>query len=93
VVPEAIRNFLPCSTPAAWIEAALAHPDELLIDHANCEKKAASTAVALLYRYPGRPDGSADLAAPLSRPAGQSVPGPRERVPKDWMTQLQRRRG
>ncbi len=54
MVPEAIRNFLPCSTPAAWIEAALAHPDELLIDHANCEKKAASTAVALLYRYPGR---------------------------------------
>ncbi len=43
--------------------------------------------------YYVRPDGSADLAAPLSRPAGQSVPGPRERVPKDWMTQLQRRRG
>lgn len=51
---EAIRDFLPCATPAAWIEAALAHPEELLIDHANCEKKAASTAVALLYRYPGR---------------------------------------
>jgi tRNA 2-(methylsulfanyl)-N6-isopentenyladenosine37 hydroxylase len=51
---DAIREFLPCATPAAWIEAALAHAEELLIDHANCEKKAASTALALLYRYPGR---------------------------------------
>lgn len=51
---DAIREFLPCATPAAWIEAALAHPEELLIDHANCEKKAASTAVGLLYRYPER---------------------------------------
>ena len=48
---DAIRDFLPCATPAAWVEAALAHPEELLIDHANCEKKAASTALALLYRY------------------------------------------
>ena len=56
MVPEAIRNFLPCSTPAAWIEAALAHPDELLIDHANCEKKAASTALGMLYRYVDRPE-------------------------------------
>ena len=39
------------------------------------------------------PDGSPDLAPPLSRPVEQSVPGPRERVPKDWMAQLQRRRG
>lgn len=51
---EAITVFLPCATPAAWIQAALAHPEELLIDHANCEKKAASTALGLLYRYPGQ---------------------------------------
>lgn len=31
----------------------MAHPEELLIDHANCEKKAASTALGLLYRYTG----------------------------------------
>lgn len=43
--------------------------------------------------YYVRPDGNADLAPPVSRPAGQSVPGPKERVPKDWMAQLQRRRG
>ena len=39
-------------TPAAWVEAAVAHWPELLIDHANCEKKAASTALALMFAYP-----------------------------------------
>ena len=38
-------------TPAAWVEAACASPDVLLIDHANCEKKAASTALALMFAY------------------------------------------
>lgn len=46
-----IRDFLSCATPVAWIEAALQHPAELLIDHANCEKKAAATAMHLMYRY------------------------------------------
>ncbi len=46
-----IRDFLHCATPVAWIEAALQHPVELLIDHANCEKKAAATAMHLMYRY------------------------------------------
>lgn len=51
-----IEAFLPCATPRAWIDAALAHPAELLIDHANCEKKAASTALNLMYRYVDRPE-------------------------------------
>lgn len=38
-------------TPAAWIERARASQDVLLIDHANCEKKAASTALALMFAY------------------------------------------
>ena len=38
-------------TPADWIAQALALPDVLLIDHANCEKKAASTALALMFAY------------------------------------------
>jgi tRNA-(ms[2]io[6]A)-hydroxylase len=46
-----IRHFLPCATPRAWVGWALAHPEILLIDHANCEKKAASTALNLMYRY------------------------------------------
>ena len=47
----AIRTFLLCETPRAWLNWALEHPDLLLIDHANCEKKAASTALNLMYRY------------------------------------------
>lgn len=50
LIPE-IEDFLLCNTPQAWIEQALQHPEELLIDHANCEKKAAGTAVTLMFRY------------------------------------------
>ena len=46
-----ILGFLPCATPEAWVRWALLNPDILLIDHANCEKKAASTALNLMYRY------------------------------------------
>lgn len=45
------QEFLLCETPDAWVELALQHLDILLIDHANCEKKAASTAMNLMYRY------------------------------------------
>lgn len=48
---KSIHEFLLCETPDAWIDAALAHPELLLIDHANCEKKAAGTALNLMYRY------------------------------------------
>jgi tRNA-(ms[2]io[6]A)-hydroxylase len=47
----AVREFLPCSTSEAWVQAALAHPETLLIDHANCEKKAAATALSLMHRH------------------------------------------
>ena len=53
-------SILCAPTPAAWVEDALAHLPELLQDHANCEKKAASTALALMFAYPeDRPLGSA----------------------------------
>lgn len=48
---DEIRSFLHCETPDAWVASALAEPELLLIDHANCEKKAASTALSLMYRY------------------------------------------
>jgi len=38
-------------TPVAWVEEACANTRILLIDHANCEKKAASTALALMFAY------------------------------------------
>lgn len=46
-----IQSFLLCPTPRAWVTWALQHQDVLLVDHANCEKKAASTALNLMYRY------------------------------------------
>mgnify|MGYP005734530729 FL=1 len=46
-----VREFLHGPTPKAWQRAALDHLPELLIDHANCEKKAASNAISLIYRY------------------------------------------
>lgn len=49
-----VRAFLGCATPTRWIEVALTHLPTLLIDHAHCEKKAASTALNLLFRYVDR---------------------------------------
>lgn len=46
-----IPQFLACSTPGAWVEAALADQETLLIDHKNNEFKAASTAMALIAKY------------------------------------------
>jgi|SRR5690554_4288495 len=48
---QEIHDFLPCRTPPLWIESALANQSLMLIDHAHCEKKAASTALSLMYRY------------------------------------------
>jgi tRNA-(ms[2]io[6]A)-hydroxylase len=45
-------RILRASTAAAWFELAVQRTDELLLDHANCEKKAASTALALMFAYP-----------------------------------------
>jgi len=38
-------------TPVGWVRMACESRDVLLIDHANCEKKAASTALALMFAY------------------------------------------
>lgn len=51
-----IKIFLGCETPDGWIQAALANQALLLIDHAHCEKKAASTAMTLMFRYVDRTD-------------------------------------
>ena len=57
VLVAGIQAFLPCPTPDAWVAAALQRDQEptLLIDHANCEKKAAATALALMHRYTDNP--------------------------------------
>ena len=55
-IPEELLDFLPCRTPAAWIGEALRQPEIILMDHANCEKKAAATALNLMFRYVDKPD-------------------------------------
>ena len=51
-----VLEFLNCETPKQWYVAAPDNVNLLLIDHANCEKKAAGTALSLLYRYVDRPE-------------------------------------
>ena len=42
---------LQCETPKRWLEQIEGHLDEVLIDHAHCEKKAAGTAMNLIFAY------------------------------------------
>ena len=42
---------LQSSTPQRWLDTVDAHLDEILIDHAHCEKKAAGTAMNLIFAY------------------------------------------
>ena len=54
VMPASVAAFLNSATPQQWIDEARGRVPELLRDHANCELKAASTALGFLYRYPDR---------------------------------------
>ncbi len=50
-----MKEFLYCETPDAWLDKVQSNLTTLLIDHANCEKKAAGTALNLTYRYVDKP--------------------------------------
>lgn len=43
---------LQSATRREWLLEAIDNMDQILIDHAHCEKKAASMAINLLFRYP-----------------------------------------
>jgi tRNA-(ms[2]io[6]A)-hydroxylase len=60
---------LASSSDPQWVERALSAMDEILLDHAHCEKKAASTAINLIFRYPDRPQ----LMLPLSELAREEL--------------------
>ncbi|MFO7445238.1 MAG: tRNA-(ms[2]io[6]A)-hydroxylase [Ignavibacteriaceae bacterium] len=45
---------LKCETKPGWIISALADIESVIIDHAHCEKKAASTGLSLLSAYPDK---------------------------------------
>ena len=51
---QPVRDFLGCATPDAWLREAVNQMPLLMQDHANCEKKAASTAMNLMFRYNDR---------------------------------------
>ena len=66
---DEINAFLPCPTPDRWVENALENQSLMLIDHANCEKKAASTALSLINRY----TDNFDLLNKMSRLAREEM--------------------
>jgi len=68
-VPENIAAFLDTATPDDWLDEAGKRLPEMLLDHANCELKAASTALGFLYRYPER----TALAQRMSRLAREEL--------------------
>lgn len=67
--PDFAHPLLCVSTPAEWVVQACASRDVLLIDHANCEKKAASTALALMFAYAQ----DLELTAKMSRLAREEL--------------------
>lgn len=62
-------GILAARTGADWVEEACEQWRVLLVDHANCEKKAASSALALMFAYPE----DTALARALSRLAREEL--------------------
>jgi len=60
---------LATETDPDWSRRILQDLDELLLDHAHCEKKAASTAINLIFHYQER----VELMAPLSAIAREEL--------------------
>ena len=67
--PAIVQSFIKRPTPQRWIEYALNHLDVLLVDQANCEKKAASSAISLMYRV----EDHVDFLHRLSRLAREEL--------------------
>jgi tRNA-(ms[2]io[6]A)-hydroxylase len=63
------EQILLAATPLGWVSAACERWPELLLDHLGCEKKAASTALALIFAYPE----DAALTGALSRLAREEL--------------------
>lgn len=56
VPAPATIKFLQTPTSRAWLDQALEHLDMILLDHAQCERKAAGVAMGLINRYPADGD-------------------------------------
>ncbi|AIT10337.1 tRNA hydroxylase [Candidatus Francisella endociliophora] len=64
-----IEDFLLCVTPDQWVKKALDNIELMLIDHAHCEMKAASSAMTYIYRHPDK----YDLVTRMSRIAREEL--------------------
>jgi tRNA 2-(methylsulfanyl)-N6-isopentenyladenosine37 hydroxylase len=64
-----MQQILLAATPEGWVTTACERWQELLVDHLACEKKAASTAVALIFAYPE----DTELSLALSRLAREEL--------------------
>ena len=64
-MPNSWEEILLTRTPKCWIDRAINSLDLLLLDHAHCEKKAATTAISLIHRYPEK--GLSKYLSPLAR--------------------------
>ena len=60
---------LAAPTRTSWVAQAVCDPEHLLLDHAHCEKKAAGTALNLMFRYADQPW----LQRPLSELAREEL--------------------
>ena len=66
VVEQSKIRWLINKTTDAWIDLAISNPIEILLDHANCERKAAGMALQLMFRYVSEP-GLSEVLSPLAR--------------------------
>jgi tRNA-(ms[2]io[6]A)-hydroxylase len=64
-----IENFLLCETPDQWVKNALDNIELMLLDHAHCEMKAASSAMTYMYKYSDK----VDLVTKMSKIAREEL--------------------
>lgn len=61
--PLPMIRFLQAPSSDRWLAQALGNLDEILLDHAQCERKAAAVALQLMAQYPSKPDLVRELTA------------------------------
>ena len=66
IVGKASIRWLKSKTSEDWVDLAISNPIEILLDHANCERKAAGVALQLMFRYVSEP-GLSEVLSPLAR--------------------------
>ena len=64
--PVASIRWLAAPSSSSWLEQAISRPEEVLIDHAHCERKAAGAALQLMFRYPSS-EALAEALSPLAQ--------------------------